>query len=169
MILPMVKYLESHGVQFHYNTKVDNVEFAIGGGNGPKRERIGVGQDTIQKIQAESGYFKRNPYGSPTKKIAVRLDIDHEGDKSSIDLTENDLVFITNGGCVENSTMGSQKAPAAWNPDLKPGGGWDMWRNIAKQDPSFGHPDVFCGDPEHSKWMSATVTTLDMEDRKSVV
>jgi oleate hydratase len=38
-----------------------------------------------------------------------------------------------------------------------------MWRRIATQDPSFGHPDVFCGDPEHSKWMSATVTTLDME------
>ena len=59
--------------------------------------------------------------------------------------------------------MGSQTEPAAWTPEKKPGGGWDMWRRIAKQDPSFGHPDVFCGDPEHSKWMSATVTTLDME------
>ena len=107
MILPMVKYLEAHGVQFHYNTKVENVEFAIGGGNGPERERTGVGQDTIQKIQATSGFFKRNPYGTNTKKLAVRIDIDHEGDKSSIDLTQNDLVFITNGGCVENSTMGS--------------------------------------------------------------
>ena len=27
MILPMVKYLESHGVEFRYNTKVENVEF----------------------------------------------------------------------------------------------------------------------------------------------
>ena len=118
MILPMVKYLESHGVEFRYNTKVENVEFAIGGGAGPKRERTGVGQDTIQKIQATSGFFKRNPASTPTKKLAVRIDVDHEGDKSSIDLTENDLVFITNGGCVENSTMGSQNSPAAWNPDL---------------------------------------------------
>ena len=70
---------------------------------------------------------------------------------------ENDLVFITNGGCVENSSMGSQTEPAAWAPEIKPGGGWDMWRRIAEQDPSFGHPDVFCSDPEHSKWMSATV------------
>ena len=62
---------------------------------------------------------------------------------------KNDLVFITNGGCVENSTMGSQTEAAAWAPEIKPGGGWDMWRRIAKQDPSFGHPDVFCGDPEH--------------------
>ena len=72
-------------------------------------------------------------------------------------------MFITNGGCVENSTMGSQHSPAAWNPDLKPGGGWDMWRRIAKQDPSFGHPDTFCSDPDATKWMSATVTTLDAE------
>lgn len=35
MILPMVKYLESHGVEFRYNTKVENVEFAIGGETAP--------------------------------------------------------------------------------------------------------------------------------------
>ena len=35
MILPMIKYLEAHGVQFHYNVKVENVDFAIGGGMGP--------------------------------------------------------------------------------------------------------------------------------------
>ena len=163
MILPMVKYLESHGVEFRYNTKVENVEFAIGGGDGPKREHTGVRQDTIQKIQATSGFFKRNPASTPTKKLAVRIDVSQEGEKSSIDLTENDLVFITNGGCVENSTMGSQNSPAAWNPDLKPGGGWDMWRRIAEQDPSFGHPEKFCSDPNATKWMSATVTTLDDE------
>lgn len=163
MILPMVKYLESHGVEFRYNTKVENVEFAIGGGDGPKREHTGVGQDTIQKIQATSGFFKRNPASTPTKKLAVRIDVSQEGETSSIDLTENDLVFITNGGCVENSTMGSQNSPAAWNPDLKPGGGWDMWRRIAEQDPSFGHPEKFCSDPNATKWMSATVTTLDDE------
>ena len=163
MFLPMVKYLESHGVEFRYNTKVENVEFAIGGGDGPKREHTGVGQDTIQKIQATSGFFKRNPASTPTKKLAVRIDVSQEGEKSSIDLTENDLVFITNGGCVENSTMGSQNSPAAWNPDLKPGGGWDMWRRIAEQDPSFGHPEKFCSDPNATKWMSATVTTLDDE------
>ena len=162
MILPMVKYLESHGVEFRYNTKVENVEFAIGGGAGPKREHTGVGQDTIQKIQATSGFFKRNPASTPTKKLAVRIDVDHEGDKSSIDLTENDLVFITNGGCVENSTMGSQNSPAAWNPDLKPGGGWDMWKRIADQDPSFGHPEKFCSDPEQTNLLIDTVIKIDV-------
>ena len=29
MILPMIKYLEGFNVQFHFNTKVVNVEFDI--------------------------------------------------------------------------------------------------------------------------------------------
>ena len=164
MILPMIKYLEGFGVQFHYNVKVENVDFAIGGGMGPVRPRTGTGQDTILRKQAEYGAYPRNPFSSPTKKMATRIDLtEADGTTRSIDLGENDLVFITNGGCVENSSMGSQTEPAAWAPEIKPGGGWDMWRRIAAQDPSFGHPDVFCSDPEHSKWMSATVTTLDDE------
>ena len=127
MILPMVKYLEGFGVQFHYDTKVTNIAFDCAG----------------------------------SKKQATRIDILHDGQESSIDLTENDLVFITNGGCVENSTLGSQDTPAEFKPEIKEGGGWDLWRKIAAQDPSFGHPDKFCYDPELSNWMSATVTTLD--------
>ncbi len=127
MILPMIKYLESHGVQFHYKTKVVNVAF---------------------DIQKE-------------KKTAKRIDVIHDGSEASIDLTEDDLLFITNGGCVENSTLGDQNHPTAFNKEIKAGGGWDMWRRIAAQDSSFGHPDKFCGNAEESNWMSATVTTLD--------
>ena len=129
MILPMVKYLESFGVQFHYNTKVVNVAFDCAGG----------------------------------KKQATRIDILRDGLEDCIDLTENDLVFITNGGCVENSTIGSQNTAAPYRPEIKEGGGWDLWRKIAAQDPSFGHPDKFCYDPELSNWMSATITTLDQK------
>ena len=127
MILPMIQYLESYGVQFHYNTKVVNVEFDI----------------------------------CKDKKLAKRLEILRNGEQGVIDLTENDLVFITNGGCVENSTLGSQNEPAPFRAEIKEGGGWDMWRKIAAQDASFGHPDKFCSDPEQTNWMSATVTTLD--------
>ena len=129
MILPMVKYLESFGVQFHYNTKVVNVAFDCAGG----------------------------------KKLATRIDVLRDGLEDCIDLTENDLVFITNGGCVENSTIGSQNTAAPYRPEIKEGGGWDLWRKIAAQDPSFGHPDKFCYDPELSNWMSATITTLDQK------
>ena len=59
--------------------------------------------------------------------------------------------------------MGSQTTPAKFDPELRPGGGWDMWRRIAAQDPAFGNPDKFCSTPEESNWMSATVTTLDQK------
>ena len=162
MILPMVRYLEAAGVQFHFNTKVEDIEFKIGGGEpGPRRAVTGTGQDTIQKIQQAS--FPRNPYSTPVKKVAKRIVLSRDGKTDRIDLTEDDLVFITCGGCVENSTIGAQDKPAAWDPEIRPGGGWDMWRRIAAQDPSFGHPDTFCSDPQKTKWMSATVTTLDGE------
>ena len=128
MILPMIKYLESFGVQFHFGVKVVNVKFDC---------------------------------SKPDHKLATRIDVIRDGQEESIGLTENDLVFITNGGCVENSTMGSQNKPAEFRPEIKAGGGWDMWRKIAAQDPAFGNPDKFCGNPELCNWMSATVETLD--------
>ena len=127
MILPMVKYLEGFGVQFHYNTKVVNVQFDC----------------------------------TPEKKVAKTIELLVDGKTDFVDLTEDDLVFITNGGCVENATIGAQNRPAEFHTEIREGGGWDMWRKIAAQDPAFGHPDKFCFDPEQTNWMSATVTTLD--------
>ncbi len=161
MILPMQEYLQKAGVQFHFNTKVEDVQFTIGTEEGPVRAVTGTGQDTIQRIQ--QAQFPRNPHSSPVKKTASRITVSSNGEQTNIDLTEDDLLFITNGGCVESSTIGSQTKAAAWDPQIEPGNGWDLWRRIAKQDPSFGHPDTFCGQPQKSKWMSATVTTLDGE------
>ena len=96
-----------------------------------------------------------------TRKLATRIDVLRDGKPDAIALTENDLVFITHGGCVENSATGSQDKPAPFNTELRPGGGWDLWKKIAAQDPSFGHPEKFCSTPEQTNWMSATVETLD--------
>ncbi len=95
------------------------------------------------------------------RKQATRIELETEGETRFVDFTEDDLVFITNGGCVENSAMGSQDTPAPYNKEIKPGGGWDMWRRIAAQSPDFGNPDKFCYDSELCNWMSATVETLD--------
>ena len=97
----------------------------------------------------------------PERKLARRIELLTDGMTKYVELTESDLVFITNGGCVESSTIGSQTKPAPYLTELRPGGGWDMWRKIAAQDPAFGNPDKFCCDPEQTNWMSATVTTLD--------
>ena len=162
MILPMIKYLEGFGVQFHYNVKVENVDFAIGGGMGPVRQRTGTGQDTILRKQAEYGAYPRNPFSSPTKKLATRIDLmEADGTTRSIDLGENDLVFITNGGCVESCTVGAQNKATGFDPTIKPGNGWDLWKRIAALDDSFGHPEKFCSQPELTNWESATITTLD--------
>ena len=106
MILPMIKYLEAAGVQFHYNTKVLDIKFDI----------------------------------QPDRKLARRITLLFDSGEEQVDLTEQDLVFITPGGCVENSASGSQNTPAAYSPELKEGGGWDMWKRIAAQDRCLRSP-----------------------------
>ncbi|WP_305209727.1 oleate hydratase [Dubosiella newyorkensis] len=128
MVLPMVKYLEDHGVQFHYNTEVRDVDFDIN-------------DDSIQ---------------------ATSLTIKPEGkDDEIINLTENDLVFYTNGSNVENSTYGAQDKAPGMDGEIHEGGSFDLWRKIAVHSDKFGNPDKFCMDPEDSNWVSATVNTLD--------
>ena len=93
------------------------------------------------------------------KKVAKKIICIHNGKEENIDLIEDDLVFITNGSCTENSTLGDDNhAPGS---KTSAGSSWDLWRNIAKQDPSFGHPDKFCTDIKATNWESATITTLD--------
>ncbi len=125
LILPMVKFLEDHHVDFIYDTRVTNVVFDI----------------------------------RKDKKTATQIECIRNGQKMSIQLTENDLVFVTNGSCTENSTLGDETHVPQFN--TLPGGCWELWRNIARQDASFGHPDKFCANPEKTYWESATITTLD--------
>ena len=74
-----------------------------------------------------------------------------------IPLSEDDLVFVTNGSITESSTQGDHYTPA---PISKaPGGSWRLWKNLAAQSPEFGHPEVFYENlPEESWFVSATVT-----------
>ncbi|ABW18312.1 oleate hydratase [Alkaliphilus oremlandii] len=90
------------------------------------------------------------------KKIVAR---DKAGNDVSINLTENDLVFITNGSMTEGSGYGDDNTPAPFNKEA--GGCWTLWRNIAEQSDEFGRPDKFCTDPEKSNWESCTVTCHD--------
>ena len=129
MILPMVKYLEDHGVKFEYGVKLEDVQFVI-------RE---------------------------DEKLAQSITVKRDGKTETIPLTENDLLFLTVGGLVENSAFGSQTEPARLDDNLSDDGGWSTWKKIAKQSDDFGHPEKFCGDVEKTNWESATVETLDEE------
>lgn len=125
LILPMVKYLEAHGVDFQYNTQVTNVLFDFQG----------------------------------EKKIAKKIICIRNGKEECIDLIEDDLVFVTNGSCTENSSLGDDYHAPEFNGSI--GGCWELWRNISKQHPDFGNPDKFCTNTKETNWESATVTTLD--------
>ncbi|MGO4712853.1 oleate hydratase [Bradyrhizobium sp. 2TAF24] len=97
----------------------------------------------------------------PEHKVARRIDWVHAGRTGGVDLGDDDLVFITNGSLVENSEWGDHRTPAKFDPVVRDGGSWHLWRNIAAQDASFGNPDKFCTHVEESQWASASITTLD--------
>ena len=97
------------------------------------------------------------------EKLAQSLTVKRDGKTETIPLTENDLLFMTVGGLVENSAFGSQTEPAKLDDNLSDDGGWSTWKKIAKQSDDFGHPEKFCGDVEKTNWESATVETLDEE------
>ena len=83
------------------------------------------------------------------------------GDKrETVELTENDLVFVTNGSITESSTYGDNTHPAPVSQEL--GGSWQLWKNLAAQDPAFGRPQKFCDNIPAANWViSATVTLKD--------
>ena len=106
------------------------------------------------------------------KKVATQIIYENEGQEKTIDLIEDDLVFITNGCCTDTSCYGDQNNA----PDLstiKNGNGesWDLWKNIASQasNGEFGNPDKFCGNVDLTNWMSATIEVSDENIMKHII
>ena len=106
------------------------------------------------------------------KKVATKIIYEQEGQEKEFILTENDLVFITNGCCTDTSCYGDQNTI----PDLskvknREGESWNLWKNIASQatDGEFGNPDKFCSNTDETNWMSATVEVSDEEIIKHII
>lgn len=93
------------------------------------------------------------------KKIAKKIIYTNKGEEKEIELTENDLVFVTNGSCTESTIYGDHTHAPIGDAEIRTSGCWSLWKNIAKQHPSFGHPEKFCSDISKTNWESATVTT----------
>lgn len=126
LVLPLVKYLETHHVQFQYDTVVKNVLVDH----------------------------------KPDQILASTLVLELNGTEQNVSLTENDLVFVTNGSITESTTYGDNDHPAPITQE--PGGSWRLWKNLAAQEPAFGKPEKFSENlPKESWFVSATVTTLD--------
>lgn len=106
------------------------------------------------------------------KKVATQIIYENNGQEKTIDLIEDDLVFITNGCCTDTSCYGDQNNA----PDLskiKNGNGesWDLWKNIVSQasNGEFGNPDKFCGNVDLTNWMSATIEVSDENIIKHII
>lgn len=97
------------------------------------------------------------------KKIAKAIECKVDGREMTIPLTEKDLVFVTNGSCTEGTIYGDHTHAPVGDAEVRNSGCWSLWKNIAAQDPSFGHPEKFCSDVEKTNWESATATTSNDE------
>ena len=106
------------------------------------------------------------------KKVATKIVYENDGETKEIDLTEDDLVFITNGCCTDTSCYGDQDNALDLSI-IKNGKGesWDLWKNIASQasNGEFGNPDKFCNHVDKTNWMSATIEVSDDDIIKHII
>lgn len=123
-------------------------------------------------VQFDFGYEVTNVLFAKEGKEKWAKEIvykDEHGEEQHLALSKDDLVFITNGCCTDTTCYGNQDVA----PDLSRvvngrGDSWDLWNNIAKQDPAFGNPSNFANHIDKSNWMSATIEVWD-EDILSYV
>lgn len=127
MVKPIVAYLESHGVDIQFETKVNNLDIDF----------------------------------SDNQKVVKGIQVTTQGEAKTIAISQDDLVFVTNGSITESSTYGSHVEAAKINKEL--GGSWNLWENLAAQSEDFGHPKVFYKDlPKESWFISATATIKNL-------
>ena len=70
---------------------------------------------------------------------------------SSMVLSYRSSSFVTNGSCTEGTIYGDQNHAPNGDAEVRTSGCWSLWKNIAKQDPAFGHPEKFCSDITKTK------------------
>ncbi len=78
-----------------------------------------------------------------------------------VPVSSQDLVFVTTGSISENSTFGDNDTVAVTNTDTSDMGTFTIWKNLAKKDIKFGHPEKFLGQIDKTKWISFFPTVKD--------
>ena len=86
------------------------------------------------------------------KRLPKAIECVKGDEKKEITLTEDDFVFITNGSCTEGTIYGDQNQAPVEGAEVRTSGCWSLWRQIAAQDPAFGHPEKFCSDIQKTNW-----------------
>lgn len=130
-IKPLTEMLREKGVNFHFNTRVQDLDITFSGD-----------KKTVTAIRA----MVMHENTETAKLINVGL---------------GDLVFTLTGSMTEQTAYADMDSvPKLTCDQHNPGGksGWTLWRNLAKKSPVFGKPEKFYGDVEKSMWESATLT-----------
>jgi oleate hydratase len=83
-----------------------------------------------------------------------------DGNRETIAIADDDLVFFQNGSMTDASSFGSMlKAPE--HLTKQDSCGWELWEKLAQSHPEFGNPSAFNSSIPESFWESFTVTLKD--------
>ena len=86
--------------------------------------------------------------------IATALTITDKAGTRQVALTQDDLVFFTNGSLTQNAAMGDTHSKARFERQTTDRGCFTVWELLASRDPKFGRPGAFIADLEQSNFMS---------------
>lgn len=100
--------------------------------------------------------FATNGVGKTVERIVVQ----RPGSEGAITVSPRDYVLVTLGSMTEGSSLGTMEVAPKLGTK-RDGGAWTLWETIAAGRPEFGHPAVFAGHVEQSKWVSFTTTLHD--------
>jgi oleate hydratase len=94
------------------------------------------------------------------KERVEKITYSEKGKNKELFLSDEDLVFLTNGSMTTNSSLGSMRSVPLINTDI-PHDSWAIWKDISKNRAFFGNPAVFNSQIDKSKWESFSVTFKD--------
>jgi oleate hydratase len=84
---------------------------------------------------------------TPGRITANALQFIKEGMKTTVEVSEDDLVMVTNGSQLTDMSIGSMESPPHPKTDGT-GNSWALWRSLARSRNEFGRPDVFTEHPD---------------------
>ena len=156
MILPMVNYLEAHGVDFQFNTHVTDVRFSCDDAKDDNRKLATEIRLVHENNPAAIDTAEGLPEDGKTAPVA------DTGREETIPLTENDLVFITHRQPAwpipPSAARTSQPASHPSSPLVTAG---ICGRRSRPSRRSSAVPKSSAATRRRATGMSATVTTLD--------
>ena len=117
---------------------------------------------TQQGVQFDTGLRVTDLHFGPhhDQKAVRRISGLRHGVAVEIPVGADEPVIVTLGSMTADSRLGSMTAaPVPMGESTDPA--WELWQRLAPKDPAFGQPQVFCGQPEQTRWITFTVTDAD--------